>query len=144
MEIMNWKEHSPSKAETRARELLANNGRNTANSNEGIRVGSHLHLCEMLLADINTLRGKLIASQEPTHCRSCDGKGHEADYVGLEMKCVQVDCPDCYGTGKRAHKVMTCEEYLALNLKGWHEVCWRYDAAGGVAVRYLGTRSGEA
>lgn len=37
----------------------------------------------------------------------------------------------------RAHKTMTAEEYLALNLKGWHEVCWRYDGAGGVGVRYL-------
>lgn len=33
-------------------------------------------------------------------CRSCDGKGYEADYIGLEMKCVQVNCPDCKGTGR--------------------------------------------
>lgn len=36
----------------------------------------------------------------------------------------------------RAHKTMTAEEYLALNLQGWHEVCWRYDGHGGVGVRY--------
>lgn len=32
-------------------------------------------------------------------CGACDGRGYEADYVGLEMKCVQVDCSFCNGTG---------------------------------------------
>lgn len=32
-------------------------------------------------------------------CTSCDGKGEVADYVGLEMKCVGAECPDCKGTG---------------------------------------------
>ena len=36
------------------------------------------------------------------------------------------------------HKTMTAEEYLAANIKGWHEVCWRIDNAGNVGVRYLG------
>lgn len=46
----------PSAAETKARELLANNGRNPANKNAGIRVGSPLHLCEMLLAELAEAR----------------------------------------------------------------------------------------
>lgn len=45
-----------SKAETDARDRLANNGRNPTNKNAGIRVGSDLHLCEMLLAEIDALR----------------------------------------------------------------------------------------
>ena len=45
-----------SKAEITVRERLANNGRNTANSNAGIRVGSDLHLCEMLIAEIDRQR----------------------------------------------------------------------------------------
>ncbi len=36
----------------------------------------------------------------------------------------------------KPHKVMTAEEYLASNIQGWHSVCWRYDNAGGVAIRY--------
>lgn len=32
-------------------------------------------------------------------CKACDGRGSEADYVGLEMKCVEVDCSFCNGTG---------------------------------------------
>lgn len=50
-----------SQAEQRARNRLANNGRNTDNSNAGIRVGSDLHLCEMLLAEIDWLRDELQA-----------------------------------------------------------------------------------
>lgn len=48
-----------SKAEQQIRERLANNGRNTANNNAGIRVGSDLHLCEVLLAQINQARAAL-------------------------------------------------------------------------------------
>jgi hypothetical protein len=44
------------KAEERVRERLANNGRNPANNNAGIRVGSDLHLCEMLLAELDSER----------------------------------------------------------------------------------------
>lgn len=47
------------KAEETARARLANNGRNPANNNAGIRVGSDLHLCEMLLREIDTLRAAL-------------------------------------------------------------------------------------
>ncbi len=36
-----------------------------------------------------------------------------------------------------AHKVMTPEEYSALNLRGWHFVCKDHDGAGGVAVSYI-------
>lgn len=35
-------------------------------------------------------------------CSSCDGEGFEVDYVGLEMKPIQVGCSACKGTG-RAH-----------------------------------------
>lgn len=35
-------------------------------------------------------------------CPACNGKGEVADYVGLEMRCIGVECPDCGGTGKRA------------------------------------------
>jgi hypothetical protein len=38
---------------------------------------------------------------------------------------------------KLAHRVMTPEEYQALNIKGWHEVCKNVDGLGGVGVRSL-------
>ena len=34
-------------------------------------------------------------------CPDCHGTGGEADYVGLEMKCVEVECSRCHGTGKK-------------------------------------------
>lgn len=34
-------------------------------------------------------------------CRGCGGTGQEADYVGLEMKPVAVDCDHCGGSGER-------------------------------------------
>ncbi len=34
-------------------------------------------------------------------CPSCGGRGEVADYVGLEMKPVAVDCEVCHGTGKQ-------------------------------------------
>lgn len=49
----------PSCAENTARLRLANNGRNAMNDNQGIRTGSHLHLCEMLLADLDVMRKAL-------------------------------------------------------------------------------------
>ena len=42
--------------------------------------------------------------------------------------------------GRKPHKTMTAEEYLAANIKGWHEVCWNVDGFGGVGVRYLGDK----
>ena len=59
--------HTPTGAANRARDLLANNGRNSANNNEGIRTGSPLHVCEMLLAERDALvaeRDALRASLE--------------------------------------------------------------------------------
>lgn len=38
----------------------------------------------------------------------------------------------------KAHKVMTPEEYAAMPLIGWHEVCRDVDGFGGVGVRFLG------
>lgn len=38
----------------------------------------------------------------------------------------------------KPHKVMTPEEYAAMPLQGWHEVCRDVDGFGGVGVRYLG------
>lgn len=38
---------------------------------------------------------------------------------------------------KRPHRIMTAEEYEALDLQEWHEVCRNYDGFGGVAIRYL-------
>lgn len=32
-------------------------------------------------------------------CPECNGKGEVADYVGLEMRPVGVECPTCGGTG---------------------------------------------
>lgn len=49
----------PSNAEKQARERLANNGRNPANKNAGILTGSDLHLCEMLLAQLDRWRAAL-------------------------------------------------------------------------------------
>lgn len=41
-------------------------------------------------------------------------------------------------TAPNAHKVMTAEEYQALDLKGWHSVCKDYDGPGSVGIRYHG------
>jgi DnaJ-class molecular chaperone len=32
-------------------------------------------------------------------CPNCKGKGTEPDWVGLEMRCVMVECTRCKGTG---------------------------------------------
>ena len=39
---------------------------------------------------------------------------------------------------RRAHKIMTPEEYAAMPLIGWHEVCRDVDGFGGIGIRYLG------
>jgi hypothetical protein len=39
---------------------------------------------------------------------------------------------------EKAHKVMTPEEYAAMPIIGWHEVCRDVDGFGGVGIRYLG------
>lgn len=39
---------------------------------------------------------------------------------------------------RKAHKVMTAEEYAAMPIVGWHEVCRDVDGFGGVGVRNLG------
>ena len=49
----------PSQIESKVRERLASNGRNPANNNAGIRTGSDLHYCEMLLAELTILRNAL-------------------------------------------------------------------------------------
>ncbi len=33
-------------------------------------------------------------------CRRCKGTGTEADYAGLDMRCVEVACSTCAGTGR--------------------------------------------
>lgn len=38
----------------------------------------------------------------------------------------------------KAHKVMTAEEYAAMPIKGWHEVCRDIDGFSGVGIRFLG------
>lgn len=35
-------------------------------------------------------------------CPACKGRGTEADYVGLEMRCVETGCSRCNGTGRSA------------------------------------------
>jgi len=37
----------------------------------------------------------------------------------------------------KAHKVMTPEEYAAMAITGWHQVCRDFDGAGNVGVRFL-------
>ena len=36
------------------------------------------------------------------------------------------------------HKVMTPEEYAAMPIIGWHEVCRDIDGFGGVGIRFFG------
>jgi hypothetical protein len=38
---------------------------------------------------------------------------------------------------KKPHKVMTREEYAAMPILGWHEVCRDVDGFGGIGVRFL-------
>lgn len=42
---------------------------------------------------------------ESGKCKWCGGTGTEADYIGLEMKCVEVECSACNGTGTAAERV---------------------------------------
>lgn len=51
-------------AEQTARKRLADNGRNPANNHAGVRVGSDLHLCEMLLNKIEYARALLARLNE--------------------------------------------------------------------------------
>ncbi len=37
--------------------------------------------------------------EETRECPSCDGRGLVGDYVGLEMRCVGVECSRCLGSG---------------------------------------------
>lgn len=46
-------------AEREARKRLAKNGRNPANKNAGIATGSDLHLCEMLISQLDGVRKAL-------------------------------------------------------------------------------------
>lgn len=39
---------------------------------------------------------------------------------------------------REAHKVMTPEEYAAMPISDWHEVCRDVDGCGGTGVRFLG------
>jgi hypothetical protein len=41
--------------------------------------------------------------------------------------------------GRKAHKVMTPEEYAAMPIIGWHEVCRNVDGFGAIGIRFLGT-----
>lgn len=60
-------------AEAIARKRLENNGRNTANNNAGILLGSDLHLCEMLLAEIDKLRARTTVEQACEPWKHCTG-----------------------------------------------------------------------
>ena len=65
----------------------------------------------------------------------CDCPHHPLGCYGhpTACKCAVVD-------ERRAHKVMTPDEYAAMPLVGWHEVCRDVDGFGGVGVRFLGER----
>jgi hypothetical protein len=38
---------------------------------------------------------------------------------------------------RKPHKTMTPEQYAALPIEGWHEVCRNVDGFGGVGVRFV-------
>lgn len=38
---------------------------------------------------------------------------------------------------RKPHHVMTTDEYSAMQIKGWHEVCRDVDGFGGVGVRFI-------
>jgi hypothetical protein len=37
----------------------------------------------------------------------------------------------------KPHKTMTAEEYAAMKIEGWHEVCRNVDGFGGVGIRFI-------
>lgn len=49
----------------------------------------------------------LIEMMMTQQCRSCNGRGTTADYIGLEMKPVEVECDRCSGTGRAALRAAT-------------------------------------
>lgn len=54
---------------------------------------------------LNMVEGKHHDAKPPYDrkdriCPMCDGSGVVADYIGLEMKPVGVECDRCNGTGK--------------------------------------------
>jgi len=59
---------------------------------------------------------------------------HVRDYItakGREVK-----------PARKAHKIMTAEEYAAMTIVGWHEVCRDVDGFGGVGVRFIAAVGG--
>jgi hypothetical protein len=42
-------------------------------------------------------------------CAGCNGRGTAADYVGLEMRCIEVECPWCKGIGSAAQHPSVAE-----------------------------------
>lgn len=63
-------------AERKVRARLENNGRNPTNQNAGIRVGSELHLFEMLLAELDIARIHLRRLAICQHVRMAYGGGY--------------------------------------------------------------------
>lgn len=43
---------------------------------------------------------------------------------------------------RKPHLTMTPEEYAAMKINGWHEICRDIDGFGGVGIRYLGVNPG--
>jgi len=56
------------------------------------------------IADHLASRGMIGGGKQPIEdnkCQYCKGTGSEADYVGDEMRCVEVDCSFCKGAGTK-------------------------------------------
>lgn len=56
-----------------------------------------------------------------TKCSCCKGTGQEADYVGLEMKPVAVDCEICGGSGEREDELTRRIQFNAIQHQRAHE-----------------------
>lgn len=92
----------PTIAECTARERLANNGRNPANKNEGIRTGSDLHFCEILIKQLDGVRKALELrpfAARLVNCEACQSEGRILTNDGGPDDKDHGVCPVCNGAG---------------------------------------------
>lgn len=55
----------------------------------------------------------------------------------LVIEHLWVNGAGCPMTDYKPHKTMTPEEYAAMPIIGWHEVCRNVDGCGGIGIRFL-------
>lgn len=93
-----------------------------------------------IIADLNNPMAEPFAVIR-TDASIRSGDGVEGTVISLHWERADAEAA-CRGldekSSRRAHKIMTPEEYATMPLIGWHEVCRDVDGFGGVGIRFLG------